>query len=277
MPKVTEQSNIPKFTLQQRYEATLKGLDTGVFSSLQKAAEDCGLRKSSLGHWKNGRQIREIAPQKQQTFIPAAEKGIVKWTLKLDDFGFSPRIYHLIGMVKHLAKLDFQRQVPVCNFAQGKNPAQHNLIEKNWITRFLNRHPILAARFASRNDSQCAYASNPHAIQTHFHKLGKIMQAQQFSDKAITNVDETGFVLEISPRTKVVTRWGKNNPPIKQDGKREFITALEAVSADRFVFPPYLIGKGSVHIFDWYKNVGEEDYNARWAVSPKGWTDSKTG
>jgi len=183
----------------------LKGLDTGVFGSLQKAAEDYRLPKSSLGHWKNGRQIREIAPQEQQTFVPAAEKGIVKWTLKLDDFGFSPRIYHLIGMVKHLAKLDLQRQVPVCNFAQGKNPTQHNLIEKNWITHFLNRHPILAARFASRNDCQRAYASNPRAIQTHFHKLGKIMRAQQFSDKAITNVDEMGFGLGISPRTKVVT------------------------------------------------------------------------
>jgi len=57
----------------------------------------------------------------------------------------------------------------------------------------------------------------------------------------------------------------------------EFITALEVVSADGFVFPPYLIGKGSVHIFDWYKNFGEEDYNARWAVSPKCCTGSEIG
>ena len=42
---------------------------------------------------------------------------------------------------------------------------------------------------------------------------------------------------------------GKENPHVKQDGKRDFITALEAVSADGFVFPPYLIGKGSVHVF----------------------------
>jgi len=103
------------------------------------------------------------------------------------------------------------------------------------------------------------------------------MRAQRFSDKAITNVDEKGFVMGISPRAKVVTQWGKGNPRIKQNGKREFITALEAVSADGFVFPPHLIGKGSVHIFDWYKNVGEEDYNAPWAVSQKGWTDNKVG
>jgi len=182
-----------------------------------------------------------------------------------------------MGMVKHLAKLDFQRQVPVPNFAEGMNFAQHNLLRKNWITRFLNRHPILAAQFASRIDRQRAYASNPHTIQTHFQKLGKIMRTQWFSDKAITNVDEKGFVMGISPHIKVVTRRGKINPRIQQDGTRKFITALEAVSADGFVFPPYLIGKGSVHIFDWYKNVVEEDHNSRWAVSAKSWTDSKIG
>jgi hypothetical protein len=76
--------------------------------------------------------------QEQQTFTAAAEKAIVKWILKLDDFGFSPGIDHLMGMVKHLVKLDFQRQVPVRNFAEGTNCAQHNLIGKNTITRFLN-------------------------------------------------------------------------------------------------------------------------------------------
>jgi len=182
-----------------------------------------------------------------------------------------------MGMVKHLLKLDFQRQVPVRNFAQGKNPTQHNRLGKNWITRFLNRHSILAAQFASRIDYYLAYASNPRTIQTHFQKLGMIVRLQSFSDEAITNINENVLLIEISPHSKVVTQREKKNPWIEQDGKREFITALEAVSGDGFVFPLYLIGKGSVHIFYWYKNVGEEDHNARWAVSPKGWKVSKIG
>ena len=68
----------------------------------------------------------------------------------------------------------------------------------------------------------------------------------------------------VAPETRVVTRWGKKNLRVKQDGKREFITALEAVSADGFPFPSYPIGKGGTHIFDWYKNVDKEAY---WAVS----------
>ena len=52
---------------------------------------------------------------------------------------------------------------------------------------------------------------------------------------------------------------------------------MEAVSADGFLFPSYLIGNGSTHIFDWYKHVEAEDREVCWAVSPKGWMDNKIG
>lgn len=89
----------------------------------------------------------------------------------------------------------------------------------------------------------------------------------RFTPKAISNV-EKGFVMGISPRARV-TRQGKKDPRIKQGSKREFTTSLETVSADGFVFPSYLIGKGCTQIFDWYKHVKPED-KGHWAVSPEG-------
>ena len=73
----------------------------------------------------------------------------------------------------------------------------------------------------------------------------------------------------ISPRMRCITKRGRKNPRVKQDGKREFITALEAVSADGFVFPSFLIAKGVKHCFDWYKNV-HEDKDARLQFQRKG-------
>ena len=52
---------------------------------------------------------------------------MVKWILKLDGFGFSPRVGIWMGLVKHLG----QRQVQVQDFAEGKN-----IIGKSWITDF---------------------------------------------------------------------------------------------------------------------------------------------
>jgi len=114
-------------------------------------------------------------------------------------------------------------------------------------------------------------------LQDHFGKVGKGITERKIKPKAITNVDEKGFVMGISPRTEVITRRGKKNPHVTQSGKCKRITGLEAVSADGCIFPPYLIGKGAKHMFDWYKNVTDEDKMARWSVSPKGWTDNKIG
>ena len=48
---------------------------------------------------------------------------------------------------------------------------------------------------------------------------------------------------------------------VKQHGRRDFITALEAVSADGFAFPLYLIGKGSSFIQeDARSNLHETQY-----------------
>ena len=104
-----------------------------------------------------------------------------------------------------LAKNEKSRQVQVRSRPQGKNPAQTSLIGRNWITRFLNRHPELALKFASRIDRQRAYAGNPHTIQTHFRKLEKVIRDNDIKDNGITNVDEKGFVMGISPRTRCVT------------------------------------------------------------------------
>ena len=91
-------------TLEQRYSKALKGLEDGTYKPLASAAQANDLSKSSLGHRKNGRQPRREAHHEQQIFSLAAEKAIVKWILKLDSFGFSPRVDILMGLVNHLAE-----------------------------------------------------------------------------------------------------------------------------------------------------------------------------
>ena len=171
------------------------------YKSLASAAQANNLSKLSLGHRKNDCQPRWEALHDQQIFSPAAEKAIVKWILKLDSFGFSPRVDILMGLVKHLAKDESQRQVQVQDFAEGKK-----IIGKNWISRFLDRHPILSTKFTSRIDCQRAYASNPHIINDHF---TKVLRTGRFTPKAITNVNEKGFIMGVAPRTRVLTFRGK--------------------------------------------------------------------
>ena len=82
-----------------------------------------------------------------------------------------------MGLVKHLTKDEKNWQVQIRDFAQGKKPPKKIINGKNWITRFLIRHPIFAAKFASRVDRQRANASKPRIINDRFKRLGKIMRS----------------------------------------------------------------------------------------------------
>ena len=143
------------------------------------------------------------------------EKAIVRWILKLDDYRMPPRVDYLTNVVMELTKNEKSRQVQVRNRPQGKNPMQTSLIGRNWITRLLNRHPELALKFASHINHQCTYVGNTHTIQTHFCKLGKVIRDNSIKDNGITNVNEKGFVMGISPRTRCVTKRGHKIPCVK--------------------------------------------------------------
>ena len=103
MPRVKARSIKPILDLEERYKKALSALEDGTFTSLQAAATAYGLKKSSLGHRRSGHLSRQLAHAGEQTFSPAAERAIVRWILKRDDFGFPPRLDHLMQKVHHMA------------------------------------------------------------------------------------------------------------------------------------------------------------------------------
>jgi hypothetical protein len=207
MPRIKERLNLPVLNPEQWYQCTLQGLEDGTFKSLQKAAEVYNLSKSNLGHRKNRRCSRQLALHGEQILSPAAERAIVQWILKLDNFDFAPRIDQLIGIIKALAADPKEGQIPL-------QPGQKKIIGKNWITRFVNQHPILVTKFASRIDRERTFAGNPRILQDYFCKLGKVITERKIKPQAITNVDEKGFVMGICAHTKVITRRGKKYPHV---------------------------------------------------------------
>jgi hypothetical protein len=156
MPRIKSHDNKTAMErdLEDRYKEAIQGLDDGTFNSLSQAAWAYNVSKSTLAHRKNGRKSRQAAHTDEQTFSPPAEKAIVKWILRLDDWRFLPRLDHLMQKVEFLAS-----QERANRSHSGDLPK--DVIGKNWITKFLNRNPILAATIASRIDRQRAYTNNP--------------------------------------------------------------------------------------------------------------------
>ena len=194
----------------------------------------------------------------------------------MDDFGIPARLDHLWDMLYSMVVVK-REGLRARLAAEGKKSTVHEKIGKNFITRFLNRHPELATKFASRIDRQWCFADNPIIIRLHFRKLRKLIFEHGIKPYAITNVDEKGMFLGISSKMKVITQRGKKRTKVKQHGKREMVTVVEAITAVGYLFPSLVITQGKVHTYGRFGNVTTGEKDIRFAVSPKSWTDDELG
>ena len=160
MGRVRKQVDAPREIL---FDSALEDLRTGKIKSIRGAAERYGLQYETLRDRKRGTANRVLSHEDQQHLTNAEEKAIVAWIGRVDDYGWPPKIEY----VKQIAA-GFMR-------SHGKGKTR---LGKNWITRFLDRHPSLAAKFATRLDKQRSYASNPLVLRDFF---TKVYQAIKYS------------------------------------------------------------------------------------------------
>jgi hypothetical protein len=145
-----------KATAEKRIQDAITDLDSGKFNEISEAAEAHGLALSTLKDRLGGAVSRQKARLNQQKFSAIEEDAIKGWILKLDDWGFPPHHQY----VKDMA-LDFLQSHGIPTPVLGKN----------WLTRFLHRHPDLASKFSTRLDKQRSYASNPRILRDFFTKV----------------------------------------------------------------------------------------------------------
>ncbi|KAH0602245.1 uncharacterized protein H6S33_009886 [Morchella sextelata] len=229
-----------------------------------------GIPASTLNDRFNGRKNRQEAHQNQQKLSPVIEKSLKKWIQDMDDAGFPPRVDLLRGMASALAQ----------NIAEeDKLDPTAAIIGRNWVSRFLDRHPDLAAKYSTQLDRQRQNASNPITLRDYFNKLSRLVRRLislgLWPSDDIYNFDEKGFILGYSAKAKVICRSGRRNPNVAQDGSRELITVVETVSVGGLALPPWVIYKGKGHYMGWHQETNEA--NAVFAYSDNGWTDNNMG
>ncbi|RPB10742.1 DDE-domain-containing protein [Morchella conica CCBAS932] len=152
-------------------------------------------------------------------------------------------------------------------------------IGKKWISRFLDRHPDLAAKFSNQLDNRRQNASNLITLQDYFDKLTrlirKLISKGFIPSKDTYNFDEKDFILGYSSKAKVICRSWRWNPNVAQNGSGELITVVEAVSAAGNSLPSWVIYKVKGHYMGWHTAV---DYPiAVFAYSENSCTDNVLG
>jgi len=100
------------------------------------------------------------------------------------------------------------------------------------MTWFLTCHPDIVPRYSGNLDHQRAYASEPNKIKNYFLKINHLRTRHNLQPDDIYNIDEKGFMIGISAKTKFVTKVARRNPRVTHDGKRELMTNLETIFGD---------------------------------------------
>jgi len=213
MPKAKKRDTTGR---EARINAAIRALKEGRQESMGAAAEPFDILKSTLYYRYMGeRTSRHLAQVDNQLISDLEEKAIVAWCKEQDNRGFPPRL----DMVKSMALFLYEK----------RTGDKRKSLGKNWITRFLNRHPDMATKFNTKLDRQRAHASCPWLLRDYFSKLVRIIHQHNLKVFQIFNMDEKGFLIGIAARGKVLCHRRQRNPRVTHEGTREMVTVVEMI------------------------------------------------
>ncbi|KAJ5527353.1 hypothetical protein N7513_011512 [Penicillium frequentans] len=158
--------------------------------------------------------------------------------------------------------------------ARGSQPPP--TVGKNWPSKFVNRRDELRTRYSVRYDYQRALNEDPKAFRAWFATVQRVIDENGIQPEDIYNFDETGFGMGLIATQKVISRaewYGRRR--ILQPGNREWVTAIEAISADGYSLPPCVIFKGKVAMAGWFTEIENLPKDWRIEVSDNGWTTDR--
>lgn len=179
----------------------------------------------------------------------------------MEEFGFPPRISHVKEAISLL---------------KGGSGGYNDKIGRNYLTRFLDRHPELVAKLSSSFDKRQIKASDPGTIRTHFTRIQQARTKYNIVDSNMYNMDEKGFRQGISDKAKVMCLRRERGMTGKMatDGIRELITVVETISGDGVSLPPLVIYKGAGHYRGLYQHLDPIECQAwKFSYTKSGWNN----
>ncbi|KAJ5568130.1 hypothetical protein N7450_001957 [Penicillium hetheringtonii] len=259
MPPNQVRSRQDSIQQEGRLLLAIEAIKSKEISSIRRAADQFHVNRCTLARRLRGTINRAESRANSHKLTQIEEELLQQRILSLDRRGAAPTQAH----VREMANLLLAKR--------GSTPIQ--TVGEKWVYNFIQRHPELKSRFSRRYDYQRALQENPKIIQEWFNLVQTTIQQYGILADDIYNFDETGFAMGLCATHKVIARseyYGRRS--VLQPGNREWVTAIESISASGWALPPTLIFKGKQYNQAWFKEL---PYNWRFEVSANGWTSDK--
>ena len=226
--------------------------------SITKAAKQHGIPKSTLTDRIKGRKPTSAAHEGQQRISPGEEAAILAWVLRLEAWGWPPRI----EQVRFIAN-------EILLIKDDKTP-----IGVNWPQKFMSRHPQVMTAYIPPLDKERAMAQDPKVSSGWFDLYLRIKTEYEVDERDIYNMDEKGFMQGVIAKLRVmISKHDQKKAYMTQCGNREWVSLIECVSMDGRSLPPWIIFKGKLIQKSWKEALKSGEIT----VSENGWTDNTIG
>lgn len=213
--------------------------------STRQAASMYQVPRSTLGDRMKGLRTRAEAHVDQQNLSLAKEEVLVKWT-----------------------KVMGRRGVPLTHstLARYASEISGKPIGESWPKRFLARHPDLKVKATTSLEKCRAKALNRTAVEGFYDILEQVVAEFGIKKENTWNMDEKGVQLGIGAKVVAIVDRDQATVYSIEDGNRELVTIIEAVSADGRTLIPSVIFQGVRRNPEWGRPENNPS-SARYALS----------
>jgi len=163
------------------------------------------------------------------------ERTLIRWITHLTNTGFpaSP------ALVREMAEEIRHSRLKLSSTSnQTLRP-----IGSDWLLRFRRRHTEIQGVWARRMDGLRHKATNVATAKIWFEAVTELHLQHQYPPDRQYNMDKSGFAVGDLQTTRVLVNVRENTSWKVINGRQEWITAIEYISASRVALPPLLIFK----------------------------------
>jgi hypothetical protein len=143
-------------------------------------------------------------------------------------------------------------------------------IGKSWLDRFRIRHPEIKGVWTRKIESARHKALSPEVVKMWFEAVMELRIEHQYAPDRIYNMDESGFAVGDSQSSRALVNIREDSSWKVINGRQEWITAIECISAAGVAIPPLIIFKAKYTNSAWIPPHTPLDW--RFSTSNSGWT-----
>jgi ParB-like chromosome segregation protein Spo0J len=244
--------------------AAIELLDKGEHFTYTKIADEFNVSRVTLARRHQGRQGSQTDQKhSQQKLNPQQEATLVQYIENLTRKALPPTREMIQNFASQIAA---------------------EPVSEAWVRRFVGRHSDhLVCKWTSGMDAVRHKADSKHKYKLYFDLLHQKMQQYDIQQCNSYNMDEKGFMIGVTGRSKHVfsrRQWEKKEVQATlQDGSREWVTVLATVCGDGSALPPGIIYQSTNSSLQasWVADIEAGKHNVFVTSSPSGWTNNDIG